>query len=103
MSEPVTQSQFFEGMRQLSDKIEQKHSNLRSAMELTSTRIELALAEAKDRVLTMEIERRHGEDRRKEAQADFDRRAGYISTGVTLLLGVVYFIGRIAWETFTRK
>lgn len=108
--EGVTQGQFFEAMNQLRNHIDQKHASLRLTIEEQAQRLESKLethakedAVWQDRVLVIETERRSGEDRRKEDRDRQDRRVGMISTGITMLLGFAYFVGRIVWEWFSRK
>ncbi len=55
------------------------------------------------RVLVIETERRSGEERRKEERERADRRTGMIVTGINLIMGAAYFIGRIVWEWLARK
>ena len=101
MSEPVTQGQFFEAMRQLNDKIDSKHASLRAGFEDHFLRIERSLDDhtredrlVADRVLTIENDRRSGNERRKEDQQRADRRTGVISTAISLFwAGILFALG----------
>jgi hypothetical protein len=55
-----------------------------------------------DRVLILEEDRRGGIDRRKEERERTNRQMGFIVTGINLIMGAVYFIGRMVWEAFRK-
>jgi len=99
MSEPVTQSQYFAGQQQILDKVDEKHRSLRKDMDEHFRRIEDLLAQhtdedrkVADRVLTIENDRRSGNERRKEDQQRMDRRAGFISTGISMFWGLLLLL-----------
>ncbi len=54
------------------------------------------------RVLILEEDRRSGADRRKEERERINRQMGFIVTGINLIMGAVYFIGRMVWEAFKK-
>lgn len=110
MADTVTQGQFFEAMTQLRNHIDQKHASLRLTIEEQGQRLEEKLeTHAKedqlwqDRVIVIETERRSGEERRKEDRDRQDRRAGFVASGVSVILGACYFLGRLLFDWLTRK
>ncbi len=58
--------------------------------------------ELEQRVLTMELDRRTGNERRHEEQGRQDRRNGVVTTLVTIMVSIGIAIGKIVWDAFHR-
>ncbi len=52
-----------------------------------------------DRVLILEEDRRGGLARRQDDRERVNRQVGMLVTGINLVMGLMYFIGRMVWES----
>lgn len=95
MGEPVSQGQFFAGVQQLHERIDESHTRLRAALEDGIARIErqMVAVSAEREKNTLRIEEHNGRIK------SLEEKAGWIGAGVaSAIIGAVTAI----WHTFVK-
>jgi hypothetical protein len=96
---PATSSALFEVYQLLSDKIDEKHNNIRATVERLGERFEGQLNSVRvahqnvgDRVLTIENTHASEREERVRRAQEADRRVGVIATLVSMAVGICLWV-----------